>query len=206
MGVRNKDPRTRIIPTPGQIEDPRSCHGRGTEGKGISYLASLRHRHPIVLIHVLLSFPKRHSLRPVPAFQANKMVVADGYSSDETVVKGELRLWLRVLMDVVASEGGPGIGGDEHRKIRRERPRLSSGAGIYASSVYIPFFFPSNFRPSYLAVWKTTSPHCYSWTVLLFSIAQAGGYALQPLRLLCLPLSVTPFLFPGLRGSEETVQ
>lgn len=79
-----------------------------------------------------MSFPKRHSLRPVPAFQTKKMPVADGNSTEKTLVKGELGLWLRVLMDVVASEGGPSIGRDEHYKEEgRGRPSLLSGAPVY---------------------------------------------------------------------------
>lgn len=95
------------------------------ESKRISYLASLRPRHPIIVSHGLLSLPKRHSLRPVPAFQTDEMAVADGYSSKKTVVEGNLGFWLRVLMDVVASKGGPGVGRDEHRKRMGGRDRGS---------------------------------------------------------------------------------
>ena len=88
-----------------------------------------------------MSFPKRHSLRPVPAFQTKKMPVADGNSTEKTLVKGELGLWLRVLMDVVASEGGPSIGRDEHCKETKSSLR---GSGIYAALVYI------DLHPSFL--------------------------------------------------------
>lgn len=108
------------------------------EGQRISYLASLRSRHPIIVSHGLLRLPERHSLRPVPAFQTDEMAVADSYSSKKTVVEGNLGFRLRVLMEVVASKGGPGVGRDEHcKRGGGETQALVRGSGIYASPAYI---------------------------------------------------------------------